>query len=74
LSPTLENFPAQIGVESIVESIGVIGEDLVVGEGELHPADYSVEALSESLFGPRAALHRRWTAVSISFVRSLTGE
>ncbi len=38
--PTLERLPAQVGVEAVVEDVGVAGEGLVVGEGELHPPDY----------------------------------
>jgi hypothetical protein len=34
----LEYFPAEVGVETVVEDVCVAGEGLVVGERELHPS------------------------------------
>jgi hypothetical protein len=45
LRPTLEHFPSQVGVETVIEGIGVMSKSLVVGEGELHTTNYRVEAL-----------------------------
>ena len=42
LSLMLEHFPSQVGVEAIIEGVGVVGEGFVVGKGELHPTDYRV--------------------------------
>ena len=40
----LEDLPAQVGVESVEDGIGVAGQSLVVGEDELRPADDGVKA------------------------------
>src|SRR5215211_377906 len=48
LSPELcdlEHFPPKVGVETIVEGVGVAGEYLVVGQRELHPAHDNIQSL-----------------------------
>ena len=43
--PMLEDLPAQVGVESIEDGIGVMGQGKVVGQDELHPANNGVKAI-----------------------------
>src|SRR5215212_5310746 len=43
--PMLEHLPAQVGVEPVEDGVGVPGERLVVGENELHTADYGVQPI-----------------------------
>src|SRR5215212_3933579 len=43
--PKLEGLPPQVGVEAIVERVGVARERMVVGQRELHAAHDGVQAL-----------------------------
>jgi hypothetical protein len=41
----LERYPSEVGVEALVEDVGVFHEGVVVGQRELHPTHDGVQAL-----------------------------
>src|ERR671910_456239 len=43
--PMLEHLPAQVSVEPFEDGVGVPGERMVVGENQLHAADYGVKPI-----------------------------